>query len=217
MAAQTFGEQGLRLADIVARLGGELIGDGETRIRGIGTLAQATEGEIAFLANPKYRKQLAETGASAVIVPPGAAEGTERPRIVAANSYLYYARVAQMLYPKTLPKQLIHPTALIGEGVTLGRNVVIHAGCVIGDGVEIGDDTVIYPNVVIYHHCVLGQRCVIQAGAVIGADGFGFAKDGVAWVKIPQVGRVVIGNDVEVGANSTIDRGAIDDTVKKKP
>ncbi len=205
--------QGLRLADIVARLGGELIGDGDTLICGIGTLAEAGQGDIAFLANPKYRGQLADTGASAVIVPPAAADGTERPRIVAANSYLYYARVAQLLHPTAVPNPPIHPSAVIGEGVTLGRNVVIHAGCVIGDGVSIGDDTVIYPNAVIYQDCVIGARCVIQAGAVIGADGFGFAKDGAAWVKIPQIGRVVIGDDVEVGANSTIDRGAIDDTV----
>ena len=95
----------------------------------------------------------------------------------------------------------------------LGEGVVINAGCVIGDGAAIGDGSVLYPRVTVYHHCQIGQRCIIHAGTVIGADGFGFAPDGQDWVKIPQIGRVLIGNDVEIGANTTIDRGALDDTI----
>ena len=102
---------------------------------------------------------------------------------------------------------------VVGAGVQIGENVTLYPGCVIGDYVSIGDDSIIYPNVVIYRDCVIGKRAVIQAGAIIGGDGFGFAKDGECWVKIPQIGRVVIGDDVEVGANTSIDRGALDDTV----
>lgn len=220
---------GLRLDEIVARLGGELRGDGSVVISQVGTLAGAGAGQIGFLANPKYRKQLAATRASAVIVPPQAADDTSLPRIVFANSYAYYARVAALLNPPALPGSGIHPSAVVasavpdsvsiganavvGEGVSLGEHVVLFPGVVIGDGVSIGAGTRIYPNVVIYRDCVVGERVVIQAGAIIGSDGFGYAKDDGRWLKIPQIGRVVIGNDVEIGANTTIDRGALEDTI----
>ena len=220
---------GLRLDEIVARLGGELRGDGSVVISQVGTLAGAGAGQIGFLANPKYRKQLAATRASAVIVPPQAADDTSLPRIVFANSYAYYARVAELLNPPALPASGIHPSAVVasavpgsvsiganvvvGEGVSLGENVVLFPGVVIGDGVSIGSGTRVYPNVVIYRNCVVGERVVIQAGAIIGSDGFGYAKDDGRWLKIPQIGRVVIGNDVEIGANTTIDRGALEDTI----
>lgn len=205
--------EGLRLDEIVTRLGGVLLGDGSARIKGVGTLSGAGKGEIAFLSNPKYRSQLASTRAEAVIVAPAMQEGTERPRIVVPNPYTYYARVAQLLHPALPPESPIHPTAVIGEGVVLGQDVVIHAGCVIGAGVSIGAGSVLHPNVTIYPGCQVGKRAIIHVGAVIGADGFGFAKDGHAWLKIPQIGRVLIGDDVEIGANTTIDRGAIEDTV----
>ena len=220
---------GLRLDEIVARLGGELRGDGSVVISQVGTLAGAGAGQIGFLANPKYRKQLAATRASAVIVPPQAADDTSLPRVVFANSYAYSARVAALLNPPALPASGIHPSAVVasavpgsvsiganvvvGEGVSLGENVVLFPGVVIGDGVSIGAGTRIYPNVVIYRNCVVGERVVIQAGAIIGSDGFGYAKDDGRWLKIPQIGRVVIGNDVEIGANTTIDRGALEDTI----
>jgi UDP-3-O-[3-hydroxymyristoyl] glucosamine N-acyltransferase len=220
---------GLRLDEIVARLGGELRGDGSVTIRQVGTLSAAGDGEIAFLANPKYRKQLADTRATAVIVPPQAADETALPRIVHPNSYAYYARVAALLNPvpqrargahasavvhSPVPESAsIGENAVVGEGVSLGNNVTLYPGVVVGDGVSIGDDSVLYPNVVVYRDCVIGARVVIHAGAVIGADGFGFAKEGDRWLKIPQIGRVVIGDDVEVGANTSIDRGALDDTV----
>ncbi len=220
---------GLRLDEIVARLGGELRGDGSVVISQVGTLAAAGAGQIGFLANPKYRRQLSGTRAAAVIVPPQAADDTSLPRIVVANSYAYYARVAALLNPAALPASGIHPSAVVGstvpasvsiganavvgEGVSLGENVVLFPGVVIGDGVSIGAGTRIYPNAVVYRDCVIGERVVIQAGAVIGSDGFGYAKENGRWLKIPQIGRVVIGNDVEIGANTTIDRGALEDTV----
>lgn len=219
----------MRLDEIVARLGGVLEGDGSVLITQVGTLASAGAGQIAFLANPKYRQQLQTTGATAVIVPPQFAADTSLPRIVHPNSYAYYARVVALLNPPPRRKPGIHPSAVvhstvpasasvgenvvIGQDSTFGENVTIYPGCVIGDGVSVGDDSLLYPNVVVYRDCVIGKRAVIQAGAVIGGDGFGFAKEGERWIKIPQIGRVVIGDDVEIGANTSIDRGALDDTV----
>lgn len=223
------GRVSLSLADIAARLGGDVLGDAETQVSQVGTLAAAAAGEIAFLSNLKYKRQLAETKASAVIVPQSFADATSVPRIVTANPYVYYARVATLLNPAEQPAAGVHPAAVsasslppsahvgphvhIGREVTVGEGVVIHAGCVIGDGVAIGEGSVLHPNVTIYPECVVGRRAIIHSGAVIGADGFGFAPEGGRWVKIPQIGRVVIGDDVEIGANTSIDRGALDDTV----
>lgn len=222
-------QHGLRLDEIVSRLGGELAGDGSVVVSQVGSLASAGAGQIAFIVNAKYRQQLRDTRASALIVPPQFAGETALPRIIHANPYAYYARVVGLLNPPARRAPGVHPSAVvhsavppsasvgervvIGENVAIGNNVTIYPGCVIGDGVSIGDDTLFYPNVVVYAHCVIGRRAVIQAGAVIGGDGFGFAKDGERWVKIPQIGRVVIGDDVEIGANTSIDRGALDDTV----
>ena len=220
---------GLRLGEIVARLGGQLEGDASVVVSQVATLASAGSGQIAFLANPKYRQQLQATRASAVIVPPKFAGDTELPRIVHQNSYAYYARVAALLNRPEARPAGVHPSAVIhtavpetarigenvviGRNVTIGENVTLSPGCVIGDGVSIGADSVLYPNVVVYRDCVIGSRAVVHAGAVIGSDGFGFAKEGGRWIKIPQLGRVVIGDDVEIGANTSIDRGALDDTV----
>ncbi len=220
---------GLRLEEIVARLGGQLEGDPSVVVSQVATLASAGAGQIAFLANPKYRQQLQATRASAVIVPPKFADDTELPRIVHQNSYAYYARVAALLNPPEARPAGVHPSAVIhtavpetarigenvviGRNATIGENVTLYPGCVIDDGVSIGADSVLYPNVVVYRDCVIGSRAVVHAGAVIGSDGFGFAKEGGRWIKIPQLGRVVIGDDVEIGANTSIDRGALDDTV----
>lgn len=223
------GEVFITLADIAAQLGGDVLGDAKTRICQVATLASAGEGQIAFLANRKYRSQLATTKASAVILGPDAADGFPGARIVTANPYAYYARVASMLNPVAAMTSGIHPTAVlessvpasvfvgphvaIGKNVTIGENCRIHSGCVIGDSVSIGEDSTLYPNVSIYHECRIGQRAILHSGVVIGADGFGFAPDGKEWVKIPQTGAVVVGDDVEIGANTTIDRGALDDTL----
>ncbi len=217
------------LADIAALLGGDVLGDDQTLIRQVATLASAGEGEIGFLANMKYKSQLQSTRASAVIVSPDCADLLDRPRIVTANPYAYYARVATLLNPPVAQLPGIHPSAVsaselpasasigpqvsIGAGVVLGENVTIHAGCVIADGVRIGEGSVLYPNVSIYQGCEIGRNAILHSGVVIGADGFGFAPDKGQWVKIPQIGRVVIGDDVEIGASTTVDRGALDDTI----
>ena len=227
MAQQT--APAFTLAEIAARLGGDVLGDDNIRITGVSTLAAAGEGEISFLANRKYRAQLQATRAAAVLLSPTDAEAFTGPRIITSNPYADYARVASLLNPMQPGFSGIHPSAVVqsevpasvaigpkvcvGQRVRLGENVVLHAGCVIGDDVEIGAGSVLYPNVTIYHGCTLGQRVIIHSGAVIGADGFGFAPDGNTWVKIPQIGVVRIGDDVEIGANTTVDRGALEDTV----
>jgi len=223
------GKKGVRLEEIVSRLGGVLEGDGSVTVTQVATLASAGAGQIAFLANPKYRGQLRLCQASAVIVHPQFSAETALPRILHQNPYAYYARVTALLNPaeeancgvssSAVVKSKIPASArilenvVVGRGVSIGENVTLLPGCVIGDEAAIGDGSVLYPNVVIYPKCVIGKRAIIHAGAVIGSDGFGFAKDGEDWVKIPQIGRVVIGDDVEIGANTSIDRGALDDTV----
>ncbi|MBL8419451.1 MAG: UDP-3-O-(3-hydroxymyristoyl)glucosamine N-acyltransferase [Dechloromonas sp.] len=219
----------LKLSDIAAQLGGDVLGDGQTDIRRVATLGSAGTGDIAFLSNRKYRPQLQMTKAAAVIVAPAFADDFAGPRIVTGDPYAYYARVASLLNPDRTGFSGVHPSAAsgsplpasaavgphvsIGHGVVLGENVVIHAGCVIGDDVTVGEGSVLYPNVTVYHGCRIGKRAILHSGAVIGADGFGFAPEGRQWIKIPQVGGVTIGDDVEIGANTTVDRGALDDTV----
>jgi len=219
----------LKLSDIAAQLGGDVLGDGQTEILRVATLASAGAGDIAFLSNRKYRNQLQMTRAAAVIVAPAFADDFAGPRIVTGNPYAYYARVAGLLNRDRTGFTGVHSSVAsgsplpasaavgahvsIGCGVALRSNVVIHAGCVIGDDVSIGDGSLLHPNVTIYHGCRIGKRAILHSGAVIGADGFGFAPEGSRWIKIPQVGGVTIGDDVEIGANTTVDRGALDDTV----
>ena len=219
----------VRLEEVVARFGGELRGSGGIRVSRIVPLDVATEGDLAFLANPKYRNQLASSRASAVIM---AADqnGFSGAAIITPQPYLYFARVSQWLNPPPVrqpgidatavingsvdPTSSIGPHCSVGHGAKIGPGVVMDAGSHVGDNVEIGSDTRLMANVSIYANCRIGARCLIHSGAVIGSDGFGFARetDG-AWVKIPQVGRVMIGDDVEIGAGTTIDRGALADTV----
>jgi len=219
-----------RLDELVERLGGELIGDPATTVRRVATLEQAGEGDLAFLANPKYQARLRACGASAVILAPAARDLTDRPRIVIDDPYIYFARVARLFNPPEAFAPGVHSSATVaaavpasvtigvgasvGHGAELGERVVVGPGCHIGRGARIGANTRLHANVTIYADCEIGRDCIIHSGAVVGADGFGFARerDG-SWLKIPQVGRVVIGDDVEIGANTTIDRGALDDTV----
>jgi UDP-3-O-[3-hydroxymyristoyl] glucosamine N-acyltransferase len=204
----------LTLGEIASRLGGRVAGDPGTPIRQVGSLERAGAGDITFLSHPKHRAKLAATRASAVIVSVEAENLTELPRIVCEAPYLYFARVSQLFNPLTTQPAGVHPSAVIGKEVRLGARVSIGAGCVIGDGVSIGDDSCLYPRVVVYPGCSLGERVSLHSGVVIGADGFGIAQDDAGrWVKIPQIGAVRIGNDVEIGANTTIDRGALDDTL----
>src|SRR5262245_10527131 len=203
----------LTLGQIASRLGGRLVGDPQTLIRQVGSLERAAAGQITFLSNSRNKNKLAGTRASAVILAPDSEQLTPLPRIVADNPYAYFARVSQLFNPLVLQAGGVHPSAVVASTARLGKGVSIGAGCVIGDEVVIGHDSCLYPRVVIYPRCHLGNRVVIHSGVVIGADGFGIAPDAGRWVKIPQIGGVRIGDDVEVGANTTIDRGALDDTV----
>ncbi len=221
----------LTLRQIVERLGGEVAGDGSLAVTGVATLDEAGPGEIAFLANPRYRPRLAGTRAGAVILGPRDRDATALPRIVAENPYAYYARTVALFHPPRAGVPGVHPSAVvdpaarvaasaevgpgavIAAGARVGERARIGAGSVVGEGASVGDDTLLHPRVTIYHGCVVGSRCILHSGAVIGADGFGMAPDAGRWVKIPQVGRAVLGDDVEVGANTCIDRGALGDTV----
>ena len=220
-----------RLSEIAARLGGRVLGDAEVRITQIATLEAAQPDQISFLTNSKYRAQLASTQAGAVILAESDADATSLPRIISDNPYAYFARVSDLLNPLPQVVPGVHPsaiigadaqisdtasiaaTAVIGAGAKIGAHSVIGAGCCIGDNVVIGNRARLYPRVVIYHDCVIGDDLIAHSGVVIGADGFGIALDQGRWIKIPQIGRVVIGNAVEIGANTTIDRGALNDTV----
>ena len=220
-----------RLADLAAAVGAELIGDGERRVRAVASLESAQPDQITFLANSRYRPLLASSRAGAVIVGGADRTGTPHARLVASNPYACYARVAQLLHPEPRPQAGVDATAVVaadasladgvaigalavvGAGARLARGVVIGAGCRVGAGVVLGEQTRLHDGVTIYRDCVVGAHCILHSGAVIGADGFGMAWSGSEWIKIPQIGRVVIGDRVEVGANTTIDRGALDDTV----
>ncbi|MBI3903438.1 MAG: UDP-3-O-(3-hydroxymyristoyl)glucosamine N-acyltransferase [Nitrosomonadales bacterium] len=218
-----------RLTDIAARFGGRVLGDAE--VSQVATLDSAQAGHITFLASAKYRAQLAATRAGAVILGESDADATSLPRIVCAQPYLYFARVSAFLNPPAQAVAGIHPSAVIAAdaqidptahigphvtiaaGAQIGARSIIMAGCSIGEHTVIGEDALLYPRVVVYHGCLLGKRLIAHSGVVIGADGFGMAPDAGRWLKIPQIGRVQIGDDVEIGANTTIDRGALDDTV----
>lgn len=220
-----------RLSEIATQLGGRVLGDAGMLVTQIATLETAQPDQISFLTNSKYRAQLASTGAGAVILAEADADATDLPRIITDNPYAYFAKVSAMLNPLPEAKPGVHSsavigagakidstasiaaTAVIGEGASIGPFSVIGEGCCIGDNVIIGSRARLYPRVVIYRECVIGDNLIAHSGAVIGSDGFGFAMEDGRWNKIPQIGRVVIGNDVEIGANTTIDRGALNDTV----
>ena len=219
------------LREISERYGGEILGDPERRVTRVATLENAGPGSIAFLANERYLRQLHDTRAEAVILGPAARDATSAPRIVFDNPYVYFARVSALLNPARVPRPGIHPKAevdrqaqvhagaeigayaVVGAGTRIEDGAVIGAGTRLGEHVRIGRDSRLHASVTIYDGCTVGERTVIHSGAVIGADGFGIAFDADHWVKVPQIGKVRIGNDVEIGANTTIDRGAIDDTV----
>ena len=221
----------LTLGEIASRLGGRLVGGAGVLIEQVGSLEHAGPRQIAFFSGPRYRAQLAVTRAGAVIVPPAAAQQTKLPRIVSDQPYAYFARVSRLLNPVAAPAAGVHATAqvdpsarvaasarveagaVVGAGAELGERAWVGAGCYLGDGVSIGADTRLYPSVTIYGACRLGARVIVHAGAVIGADGFGMASEEGRWLKLQHIGRVLIGDDVEIGANTTIDRGTVDDTL----
>jgi len=207
----------LRLASIVEALGGELHGDANLLIKGLAPLESAQSGQLSFLGHPKYQNQLAASRAACVIVGPQFQE-LARARgacIVTDQPYLYFARVTQ-LWKKTLGVAVgprIHPSAVIDPLARVHPSAQIGPLCVVEAGAVIGALTVLKSRVTLGERCVVGERCIIHAGVVIGADGFGFAPNAGAWEKIEQLGAVRIGNDVEIGANTCIDRGALQDTV----
>ncbi len=208
---------GLRLGSIIAALGGELHGDPDLVIEGLAPLASATGGQLSFLSHPKYQNQLAASQAGCVIVSgqfqvPASERGA---CIVSDQPYLYFARVTQ-LWKKSLPQPgalRIHPSAVIDPLASIHPSARIGALCVIERGVCIGADTELKSRVTVAENCQIGARCLLHSGVVIGADGFGFAPNDGTWEKIEQLGAVVIGNDVEIGANTCIDRGALQNTV----
>jgi UDP-3-O-[3-hydroxymyristoyl] glucosamine N-acyltransferase len=225
------GRQAFRLTEIVERCGGELQGDPDIVIHQIATLETAGAGQISFFSNQRYRQQLERTRAAAVILAAEFADATGCARIVVKDPYAYFARVSALLNPPAAvvpgihSSAAIHPTARvapsaaigafvsIGADAEIGEGSLVEASCVLGDNVRVGRDCRLYAGVGVYHDCVIGDRVILHSGAVIGADGFGLAWEGGRWSKIPQIGRVIIGNDVEVGANTAVDRGALDDTV----
>ena len=222
---------GYSLRDIAEELGAQVHGDENCRIDRVATLADAEPGGISFLANRRYRSQLLTTRASAVILEAEFLSSCPVSALVVSNPYLGYARVAALLAPEQPVPAGIHPSAYVSDRATVdasacigpqavvenqasvGARSHIGPGCVIDRGATIGDDCTLKANVTICHHVRIGDRALLHPGVVIGADGFGIANNGGVWVKVPQLGAVVIADDVEVGANTTIDRGALGDTV----
>jgi UDP-3-O-[3-hydroxymyristoyl] glucosamine N-acyltransferase len=219
------------LGELAQYVNGTIQGDADCLIEKVAPLETAVSGQIAFLSNPRLRQHLAETQASAVILSEEMLNDCPVAAIVVDNPHLAYARIAQLLNPVQQPDPGVHATAVvdstasisssaaigahcvIGAGSHIGANVVIGAGCIIGERVTIGLDSRLVANITLCDGVVLGERGIIQPGVVIGADGFGLANDNGQWVKVPQLGTVIIGNDVEIGASTTIDRGALTDTV----
>lgn len=219
------------LATLATHIGAEIRGDSATLIEGIATLEKADQGQLSFLANPQYLKFLPHTRAGAVIVSPQMASQCKTNQLVMDNPYLGYAMASQLFAQPASTSSGIAKSAILGESVVLGdavvvgpsaviednveigANSVIGAGCYIGRNSSVGEGVVLNPNVTIYHGVKLGNRVRVHSGAVLGADGFGFAPHQGKWIKIEQLGGVKIGDDVEIGANTTIDRGALDDTI----
>jgi UDP-3-O-[3-hydroxymyristoyl] glucosamine N-acyltransferase len=219
------------LGEIVDTLGGELVGSPDLRIRQVATLEAAVADEISFLASHHYRPQLDRTHAGAVVLGTPDRDATARPRIVAESPYLYFARLSALLNPplavrpgihaaaavhpeaRIAPDAQIDACAVVGARAVVGAAAVIGPGCVVEEGASVGAGSRLAPNVVVRTDCVVGARCILHPGVVIGGDGFGMAESEGRWVKVPQIGRAILGDDVEVGANTTIDRGALGDTV----
>jgi UDP-3-O-[3-hydroxymyristoyl] glucosamine N-acyltransferase len=219
------------LGQLAAQLGGELRGNADHHIDGLAPLQTATASQLGFLANPRYHEQLQQTQAGAVLIRPADLAGYDGQAIIVKDPYACFATLSHAFDLTPKPKAGIHssavidatasvdPTASIGPFVVIDADAVIGAGSVLAAGVHVGEAVVIGADcwlgthVVIHHRCRLGARVRIHAGAVIGADGFGFAPHAGQWHRIAQVGAVVIGNDVRIGANTTVDRGALGDTI----
>jgi len=220
-----------KLKQLAELLGVKVHGDEEVVIKSVAPVDKATEGDISFVSSAKYLQGLRNTSASAVIVKPSMLEDTKVAALVVENPRATYARVVSLLYPQHLPEAGIHAsasidlTAQVAVSASIGANVVIEAnaeiaddviieaGCVIGRNSKIGKSTHLYPNVTVYYDCIIGEQCILHSSSVVGSDGFGFEFDKTEWLKIAQVGGVRIGDKVEIGACSVVDRGALNDTV----
>lgn len=221
----------IKLGQLAEYLGGALRGDPEKQITGLATLQEAGPAQLSFLANPQYRKYLAGSQAAALLLKEADAEGFAGNALVVPDPYLAYARISHLFDPKPKSASGIHPTAVIAAdavvdpsasigpfvvieaGARIGANVTLGAHCVVGARSEIGEGGWLAPRVTLYHDVRIGKRVVIQSGAVLGGEGFGFANEKGVWQKIAQIGGVTIGDDVEIGVNTAIDRGALADTV----
>lgn len=219
------------LGELAVRFGLTLRGDPNLNVRSVATLSGANSGALSFLANSRYRRQLESTRATAVILSAEDEAHCPVAALIDPNPYLAYARIATLMHPEMTPEPGIHPSAVVAdgaqiassasigplavieEGARIGERVLVGPGCIVQKGASVGADSSLRSRVNIYPGVTLGKRCILHAGAVVGADGFGFAPNDGTWAKVPQVGSVRIGDDVEIGANTTIDRGAIDDTV----
>lgn len=222
----------LTLAELATITGGELHGDSSAVVHRVAPMDSAKEGDVTFLSNPKYRKHLPESKATLLMVKESERELCPSNALVVADPYVAFAKVAQALDITPAPAEngiapsavvasdvklganvAVGANAVIESGVELGDNAVIGAGCFIGKNARLGNNTKLWANVSIYHNVEIGDDCLVQSGTVIGSDGFGYANERGEWIKIPQIGSVRIGNRVEIGACTTIDRGALDDTV----
>lgn len=220
----------IKLGELAEFLGATLRGPADKEISGLATLHEAGPGQVSFLANPQYRKFLATTHASAVLLKPADAEGFAGDALLVEDPYLAYARISHLFDPKPKSTAGIHPSAVVADdaqvdatasvgafaviesGAQIAAGVTIGAHCFIGARSTIGEGGWLAPRVTLYHDVRIGQRVVIQSGAVLGGEGFGFANEKGVWNKIAQIGGVTIGDDVEIGVNTAIDRGAMDDT-----
>lgn len=210
-------------------LGARLDGDPDLWITGVAPLERAGAADLSFLANPKYREAAKGSGAGAVLVAPGVVL-PGKTLLVSPNPYAAFARALALFHPEDRPKPGVHPTAVLGEGcevapdvhvgplavlmarVRVGPRSVVEAGCVLMEGCQVGADCRLFPRVVLYPRTRLGNRVILHAGVVVGSDGFGYASEGGLHRKVPQVGTAVVDDDVEIGANTTVDRGTLDET-----
>ena len=223
--------QTITSGDLIKQLGGELIGDSDILINSVASLESANKNSVSFFNNSKYLDLLKNTKAALVILNKESCALHAGACIVVDNPSLYFAKVSRLLNPVKILKKEIHKSAIIhstcklGKDIYIGPNVIIEENVSIADGVTvhagviiesdniIGSHSIIHPNVVIKTNTIIGKNCTLYAGAVIGSDGFGYAKDNDKWLAIPQIGKVVLGDNVDIGSNSTIDRGALDDTI----
>ena len=223
--------QTITSGDLVKKLGGELVGDTNILINSVASLESANKNSVSFFNNSKYLSLLKNTKAALVILDRESSGYYVGARIVTDNPYLYFAKISRLLNPIKILKKEIHksaiihstcklgsdiyigPNVIIEENVSVANGVTIHGGVIIESDNVIGDNSIIHPNVVLKTNTIIGKNCTIYAGAVIGSDGFGYAKDNDKWLAIPQIGKVVLGDNVDIGSNSTIDRGALDDTI----